>query len=389
MDNRIRSAMASAAQGLIDRDGLVDAIVLAALAGEHVLVIGPPGTAKSEAVRRVARVLGGRYFEYLLGRFTEPAEVFGPVNLTKLRAGTVEIDTTGMLPEAEVAFLDEVFQGSTAILNSLLGLLNERTFLRGHTRMACPLRVCVGASNALPEDESLAAFADRFLVRVFLESVSDARLEHLLQAGWALTPPAALPLGLDLVDEFARRGRAVDLEGIRPVLAEAIRRLRGVGVNLSDRRLVRTQRLIAAATVIDDRSEATAADLWPLVLAVPTAEQQQTARETLHDLLEQVHSATLPAAAMMASHGAQARARLIVEIGEALLGTPPAADDETALRRWRLRLEGVLREIDAGFVTASLPSGLKELRERLAVMTGSGAAATASAPTSASRPPTG
>jgi MoxR-like ATPase len=88
--------------------------------------------------------LGGRYFEYLLGRFTEPSEIFGPIDLRKLREGTVETETADMLPEAEIAFLDEVFLGSTAILNTLLSLLNERTFRRGHTRLQCPLRVCVG-----------------------------------------------------------------------------------------------------------------------------------------------------------------------------------------------------------------------------------------------------
>jgi MoxR-like ATPase len=79
-----------------------------------------PGTAKNVAVRRIAQATGGRYFEYLLGRFTEPNEIFGPVDLRKLREGTVEPDVTGMLPEAEIAFLDEIFQGSSAILNTLL-----------------------------------------------------------------------------------------------------------------------------------------------------------------------------------------------------------------------------------------------------------------------------
>src|ERR671932_1737359 len=145
----LRRAVSDAARGLIERESLVELVALAAVAQEHVLVIGPPGTAKSEAVRRVARATGGVYFEYLLGRFTEPSEIFGPVGLRKLQDGTVETDTMGMLPEAEIAFLDEVFQGSTAILNTLLGLLNERVFRRGHTRVTCPLRVCVGASNAL------------------------------------------------------------------------------------------------------------------------------------------------------------------------------------------------------------------------------------------------
>src|SRR5262245_2223877 len=182
----LRGALSRAAKGLVERETLLELVALSAVAGEHVLVIGPPGTAKSEAVRRVARVTGGRYFEYLLGRFTEPSEIFGPIDLRRLKEGVVETETSGMLPEAEFAFLDEVFKGSTAILNTLLGLLNERVFRRGHSTVACPLRVCVGASNALPDDESLAAFADRFLVRVFVDPIPDPRIEELLEGGRAL-----------------------------------------------------------------------------------------------------------------------------------------------------------------------------------------------------------
>src|SRR5262247_4292685 len=149
----LRTVISATTKGLVEREALVEMVALSAVAEEHVLVIGPPGTAKSEAVRRIARATGGQYFEYLLGRFTEPSEIFGPVDLHKLKDGLVETETKGMLPEAEIAFLDEVFQGSTAILNTLLAILNERTFTRGHTRIACPLRVCVGASNALPVDE--------------------------------------------------------------------------------------------------------------------------------------------------------------------------------------------------------------------------------------------
>src|SRR5499427_5567574 len=86
----LRGALADAGRGLVEREALVEMVALAAVAGEHLLVIGPPGTAKSEAVRRVARALGGQVFEYLLGRFTEPSEIFGPVDLRKLREGVVE-----------------------------------------------------------------------------------------------------------------------------------------------------------------------------------------------------------------------------------------------------------------------------------------------------------
>src|SRR6187402_2254014 len=92
----VRAAIRAATAGLLERDALVEVLFLAAIAGEHVLVVGPPGTAKSQAVRSVAHQMGGSYFEYLLGRFTEPNEIFGPVDLRRLRDGVVEIETTGM-----------------------------------------------------------------------------------------------------------------------------------------------------------------------------------------------------------------------------------------------------------------------------------------------------
>lgn len=359
----LRRTLAEAGRGLVERESLVETIALAAVASEHVLVIGPPGTAKSEAVRRVARAVGGRYFEYLLGRFTEPSEIFGPIDLRRLREGTVETETGGMLPEAEFAFLDEIFQGSTAILNTLLGILNERTFRRGHTRLECPLKVCVGASNALPEDDSLAAFADRFLVRVFVDPIPDPRLEELLEGGWRLGGEKnreGAPGPLQALETLAAAARNADLSRVRPFLAQAIRRLRGAGIALSDRRAVKTQSLVAAAAALAGRAAPREADLWPLVLAVPLREEQAVARECLADLLEAAENPTLPAAAEEASLGPLARAARLAESGRALLGERPA--EGAGLAAWRLRLEGVAREIDAGFSLESLPEGLARVR---------------------------
>ncbi len=193
----------------MEREALVELVALAAVAGEHLLVIGPPGTAKSEAVRRATRALGGTCFEYLLGRFTEPAEIFGPIDLRRLREGVVEVETAGMLPEADIAFLDEVFLGSSAILNTLLGILNERAFRRGSTSLRCPLRVCVGASNALPEDPSLAAFADRFVVRAFIDPVTDPMLEDLLAGGWSVREAPAAQASLRDLDALIAAAREV------------------------------------------------------------------------------------------------------------------------------------------------------------------------------------
>jgi MoxR-like ATPase len=357
----VRAALARAGAGLVEREVLVELVVLAAVAREHVLVVGPPGTAKSEAVRRVARVLGGRTFEYLLGRFTEPNEIFGPVDLRRLREGVVAIETAGMLPEAEIAFLDEVFQGSTAILNTLLGILNERRFRRGHTEVACPLRVCVGASNALPDEPALAAFADRFLLRAFLEPVADPLLEDLLASGWSLdeAAPPAEPL-LPAIDRLADAARACDMAAVRPALAQALRTLRGAGVALSDRRAVRAQRVIAAAAVLAGRARAGEADLWPLVYVVPGAEAQALAREALGELLAASANAALGAAAEDASRGPLARAARLCEAGRALLAAGDGDDG------WRRRLEGLAREIDAGFAAEAMPADLAALRREVA-----------------------
>jgi MoxR-like ATPase len=360
----VRRAITESCSGLVDREVVVELVALSAVAREHMLLIGPPGTAKSEAVRRIARNLGGSYFEYLLGRFTEPNEIFGPVNLNKLKQGIVETETTGMLPEAEIAFLDEVFQGSTAILNTLLAVLNERTFRRGHTTLSCPLRVCVGASNRLPTDEHLAAFADRFLVRAFVAPIGDSRLEELLAGGWLLTRLGTQPIAsIEDLDLLADAALAMDLSAIRSTVAHALRLLRGAGIVLTDRRATRVQRLVAGAAALAGRPAPTEADLWPIVFAIPAEKSQGVAREVLRDLLAPSHNPALSAAAAESSQGPRARAARIVSAGRAILQARPDAEEEQ--QAWRLKLEAVAREVDAGFAADAMPAELRELRAEL------------------------
>lgn len=358
---KIEEAIREACQGLVDRDVLVELVVLAAVAEEHLLVVGPPGTAKSQAVRRIATGLGGRYFEYLVGSFTEPSELFGPVSLKKLRDGVVETETAGMLPEAEIAFLDEVFLGSTAILNTLLGLLNERTFRRGHTAMRVPLRVCVGASNRLPDDPQLLAFADRFLLRIFVEPIDDSGLEMLLRAARSESAMAG-GRQMEALDALTQRARAMSLEAVQPAIAQAIRVLRAGGITLSDRRVVRAQGLVAAAAALAGREAPTDADLWPLVYVLPTPDAQARGRELLAPLLERAENGALGEAALDASRGPFARAQKLVREAEALLAAP--ADGE-ARAGWLLRLEGVARDIDAGFAPEGRTPELAAVRTRI------------------------
>ena len=150
---------------------------------------------------------------------------------------------------------------------------------------------------------------------------------------------------------------------MRPILAQALRTLRQAGITLSDRRVVRTQRLVAAAATLAGRTVATGADLWPLLYAVPTRDEQNLARESLRSLLASTENATLPHAAEEASLGALARAQRLSGGIRKLLAAPPESLEAQAA--WRLRLEGALREIDAGFVPEKLPDDLAQLRQRL------------------------
>src|SRR2546421_1655347 len=170
----------------VGRDEVVDLIALAIVAGEDLFLPGPPGTAKSALIRQFASAVRGRYFEYLLTRFSEPNELFGPIDLVRLREGTVATVTTGMLPEAEFVFLDELFNANSAILNNLLTVLNERVYRRGVEVHRLPLLSLFSASNHLPEDEALQALFDRFLLRCHVDNLRRDAMPQLLAAGWAL-----------------------------------------------------------------------------------------------------------------------------------------------------------------------------------------------------------
>src|SRR5262247_494140 len=166
-----RDVLAPVKRAFVGKEEVVDVLGVCLCAGEHAFLLGPPGTAKSALVYALARRLHGNAFTYLLTRFTEPQELFGPFDIRRLREGELVTNTEGMLPEASLVFLDELLNANSAILNSLLMVLNERVFRRGRETRHLPLLMVVSASNRLPEDDALTALFDRFLLRVRCDNV--------------------------------------------------------------------------------------------------------------------------------------------------------------------------------------------------------------------------
>ena len=148
-----------------ERTAVIDGTLASILAGSHVLLIGPPGTAKSALVRAIAGAFAGRCFSVLMTRYSTPDEIFGPVSLKALDQDRFARVTTGRLPEAEFAIIDEIFKSNSAVLNALLGVMNERQFHNDGAIVQCPLVSMFGASNELPEGKDLEALFDRFLLR--------------------------------------------------------------------------------------------------------------------------------------------------------------------------------------------------------------------------------
>jgi MoxR-like ATPase len=282
--------LASLKNLFVGKDEIIDLMGVALVAGENLFMLGPPGTAKSALVQEMGRLLEGETFDYLLTRFTEPNEIFGPFDIRKLREGELLTNTEGMLPEASLVFLDELLNANSAILNSLLNVLNERVFRRGKETRKLPLLMTIGASNNLPEDESLRALFDRFLLRVHCDNVSEDQLLQVLEAGRNLEKRALTEVPQMTVDEVRKLNRhinQVNLNEMIQVFLGVIHKLRQAGIQVSDRRAVKLQKVVAASALLAGREEAVASDIWVLRYIWDTEEQQEVIASIVNGAIDE------------------------------------------------------------------------------------------------------
>ncbi|MDC0718988.1 AAA family ATPase [Nannocystis bainbridge] len=292
---RLQDGARQLEQQFLGKEEIIRLLFISALAGEHMVMVGPPGTAKSAIVRAFAQVIDARFFDYLLTRFTEPNEIFGPVDIQAFRQGTYRRRIENMLPEAEVVFLDEIFKANSAILNSLLTLVNARRFTHGTSTVRVPLISLFAASNEVPTDEALSAIFDRFLLRVRCDYLDSYHFRGLLQKGIQLEVQqmADVQVGrkvataaelLSIQRDFSQHVKMS--EEFLTTFKGMVFQIRSEGIGLSDRRVVKLLKVFASSALFDGRDHVTDADLFILRHVWNTPEQEEILQEIVGPVLD-------------------------------------------------------------------------------------------------------
>lgn len=262
--------------GLVGKEKVMKLGLLSILSGENMILVGPPGTAKSEISRRLREILADTdsetYFEYLFTKFTTPEEIFGPLSIKQLQNDKFERNTEGYMPSSRIVFLDEIFKANSSILNTLLTILNERVFHNGLKREKTPLISLIGASNELPfENDELTALYDRFLIRAVVGYVSDDEIEELLDIKETdMEIPAEIKFIESDLNEIKSESEKVRVtSGIKRTIMQIRQEYNKIFAEdnheiISDRKLVKMVKLLKVSAYLNGRDKVDFSDLMLL-----------------------------------------------------------------------------------------------------------------------------
>ena len=300
MLERFKQLLGEMNRGIYEKETEISLSLLAALAGESIILLGPPGVAKSMVARQLKTAFReAQSFEYLMSRFSTPDEIFGPVSIQKLKTSdTYERAVEWYLPTADVVFLDEIWKAGPAIQNTLLTVINEKIFRNGNREMHLPLKLLVAASNELPaKGEGLEALWDRFVIRIesrpikleknframLLEVKSEEqRASEVKSEERGVKEQSSAAEGKAnsnaiTAEEYAGWTERIDKIGVKIEVLDAIsairKSLRAVNVDeaaerrniyVSDRRWKNIVRLLRTSAFMQDREEVDICDLLPI-----------------------------------------------------------------------------------------------------------------------------
>lgn len=272
MKNQLLALQNELHNGLVGRLEIIKSALLALLAGENMVLVGPPGTGKSMVARRIAEALKPKgahhYFEYLLTKFSTPEELFGPLSISALKQDCFQRNTDGYLPTVQVAFLDEIFKANSSILNALLTVLNERKFHNGTKVLSIPLQTLIAASNELPTgQEELAALYDRFLLRRFVGYLSPQEQEGLFRLPENTAINTEHLLSTEAIADIRQQAAQVDIpqhiqQAIMQIWEKHQQEFKeNADEQLSDRRFVKALHLLRISSATNGRNAVDLSDI--------------------------------------------------------------------------------------------------------------------------------
>lgn len=259
-------------KGLVDKESVMKLGLLALLAKENIVLLGPPGTAKSEVSRRLSEVIdGGNYFEYLLTKYTTPEEIFGPLSIKSLKNDEFHRNVEGYMPKSTVVFLDEVFKANSSILNSLLTIINEKKYHNGKEKIDVPLISLIGASNEYPENGELDALYDRFLIKKNVGYISDIKRDKLFDiTNEKMCIPKELKFTVSEIKKIENEYKKVEIpENMRKILKLILKRYEIMtkddkNEKISDRKIVKISKLLKISAYTNGRNTIDESDIFLL-----------------------------------------------------------------------------------------------------------------------------